>query len=163
MAALKQRILYSAAWTAILATLLSLFVACWWMLAPHQGLVSQITPPLQVKESVVQAGGVLQYTVHYCVDESLPLPITVDRVLELQPTNSEEPVSWPVAPTIAYTITQRCETKTRLMGVPSFIPAGTYHIHSTTSLQVNPLRPVKQYWQSGDFLIVKTEPCNKTP
>ena len=149
------RVYYALGWAAILLSLIFMLTGIWWIVGPHQGLVAQQTPALDVLTDSVHAGGVITYTIKYCVDEDLPLPITVDRLLELQPAEGlGQPVSWPVAPTIAYEITERCETKTRLLGVPLFIIPGTYHIHSISTLKVNPLREIKQTWQSNEFQIV---------
>jgi len=144
---------YAFAWAAIFFVIGVMLTAVWWTIAPHAGLVPNTNPPLIVAEQVTSPGSVLTYTVSYCVDESLPLPITVDRTLELQ-LDGAEPVSWPVAPPIQYTIENRCETKTRLLGIPSFIIPGKYHIHSVSSLTVNPIRIIRQTWQSNDFRII---------
>lgn len=158
------RVYYGLGWLAILTALLVMFTGIWWIVGPHKGLIMQQDPALQVTENVVQAGSVIQYTIKYCVDEALPLPITVDRLLELQPAVGEgDPVSWPIAPAISYEIKERCETKTRLLGVPLFIVPGKYHIHSTSTLQVNPLRQIKQDWQSSEFEIVEYEKTSGKP
>jgi hypothetical protein len=148
-----KRLFHAIAWLTIFLSIGACLTGLWWQLGPHHGIVAQTKPPLHVNQSIVLPGTLLSYTVKYCVDESLPLPITIDQMLELQ-SDEGNPIIWPIAPQVSYIITQRCETKTQFIGVPSFVPGGRYHLHAVTSLPVNPIRTIKQTWQSNDFTIL---------
>jgi hypothetical protein len=63
----------------------------------------------------------------------------------------------PIAPPISYLIEERCETRSMAFGIPTFAPTGTYHLHYITSLQVNPVRQVRQAFTSTEFEIVENE------
>lgn len=121
-------------------------VAAFWLFYPYQGMLSYhatLTTP------VVKQGGLLYGEISYCVDGAVPLPMRLDREIVLQ----NHRVSFPVVD-LQYVITNRCEQKGRILGIPDYAPPGVYHLAITTSLQVNPLRVVRQTWTTGEFTVV---------
>lgn len=145
-----NKVLYGAAWATLLAAIALILTITFWLVAPYRGLYN-VPQPFVVTNGPVEVGQLVRYTVSYCVDERLPLPITVQRELELQ---GPDGLIFPLAPPIGYLIKERCETRPLSFGVPFYIPAGDYHIHYTTALQVNPFRQVNQSFQSAEFQIV---------
>ena len=145
-----NKLFYGVAWVTIIAALASILTVTYWMVRPYTGLYN-VPQPFVVTPTTVEVGHLVNYKVHYCVDESLPLPITVTRELELQGPNG---MTFPLTPQIGYVITHRCEDRTLAFGVASFVPPGTYHIHYNTDLRVNPFRDIRQQFVSEDFVIV---------
>ena len=145
------RLFYAVAWVGILTGLAVTLTLGYWKLAPYSGL-TDVPQPFPIEQSVARKGQLVTYTMSYCVDASLPLPITVHRSLELQNGDPDAPLgSLPIAPPIEYEITQRCETRDFFVGLPMYVPAGRYHIHTHTTLQVNPIRQIRQAWVSAEF------------
>lgn len=148
-----SRVLYSAAWLVIGSVLLMLMITLYWLIWPYAGIEAS-PDPFTIEQTDVQSGDVISYTVQYCIDDRLPLPMTISRELELQPAaNTDVTISFPVTHTIEYTMTQRCETRRFFIGIPAFVPGGKYHIHSYSQLHVNPIRVIRQLWASRDFNI----------
>jgi hypothetical protein len=143
---------YGTAWAVILSALLLIAGATYWVTYPYRGLYD-VPDPIQIDQPVIHHGELLTYTVHYCVDESLPLPLRVTRELQLQ---GPDEMIFPLAPFIGYQIQERCESRTLAIGVAAYFPEGTYHIHFTTELEVNPLRTIRQSFRSTDFRIERS-------
>ena len=147
----SQTFLFSA-WAGIVSAVLLAATAICWMVVPYKGLT--VTPrPFAVDNHRVEQESLVRYTVRYCVDGTIPVPVTVNRELELQAADS---TVFSVAPPISYEITERCEVRTLLIGIPSYLPPGKYHIHSMTELRVNPLRTIRQKFSSEEFQVVAT-------
>lgn len=147
-----NKLVYGLAWAVILSALLLIGGATYWVTYPYRGLYD-VPQPIPIDQQVIRHGELLTYTVHYCVDESLPLPLRVTRELQLQ---GPDQMVFPIAPFIGYEIKERCETRRLAIGIPSFFPEGTYHVHFMTELEVNPLRTIRQSFQSTDFRIEKS-------
>ena len=145
-----NKVLYSFAWVTLAVAMTLILTVTFWLVAPYRGLYD-VPQPFPMSSSNVEVGQLASYTVKYCVDESLPLPMTVQREMELQGANG---AIFPLAPPIEYLIKDRCETRVLSFGVPFYMPLGEYHIHYTTSLKVNPFREVRQTFQSQNFTIV---------
>lgn len=151
---LAQRAFYAASWAGILAGLILCLTLGFWKLYPYKGL-TDVPQPFKIAQTTAPKGTLVTYTVSYCVDQALPLPLTVHRSLELQSLDPNAPLgSLPIAPPIEYEITQRCETRDFFVGLPMYVPVGKYHIHTQTTLQVNPIRQIRQAWQTEDFEVV---------
>jgi hypothetical protein len=121
---------------------------------PYTGLIEVKGPdmdPLGVGARTAKAGEVATYTFAYCVDERLPLPLNVNREMELV---SDGSLSY-LAPPISYTIRDRCETRHIMVGIPDYIPAGRYRLKTHTSLQVNPFRVIREDWTSDPFEVAR--------
>jgi hypothetical protein len=137
------------AWAAILTAVGGGALALFWLLWPYGGLA--MTPAVfSVDKRAVGAGELVQYTVRYCVDSGLPIPIGVDRELELQ---SGDGVAYAIAPAMNYQIVNRCEVRRVFLGIPDYLPPGRYHVHANTTLQVNPLRAIRQKFESETFTV----------
>jgi hypothetical protein len=145
-----MKILYGGAWATIVAAIFLISLVTVWLVRPYRGLYD-VNAPFKVEPAVVQVGALLHYNVQYCVDEDLPLPISVSREMEMQ---SPEGYIFPIAPPIGYLIQERCESRELTIGVPAFVPSGVYHIHYTTALEVNPFRVIRQSFVSQEFEIV---------
>lgn len=140
-----HRVLYAlAALTLGLAAVL-VSVGIYWVSWPYGGL-EHVT--IQMGDAPVVAGGTLGYTIGYCVADGIPVPVTVLRELELQ----DHLVTYAL-PMVGYTIEQRCEEKTRIVGVPPYVVPGVYHLHIHTEVEVNRLRSIRQVFQSPDFVV----------
>lgn len=142
---LFDRIFRSVVMVGLVVAFLFVGVIGYWLFWPFEGLTSYTAT---IKSPVVQ-GGLLTGTIRYCVGATVPLPIRIDRDVVLQ----NHVVSFPMSE-IEYTITQRCEDKHRMMPIPSGTPPGTYRMIITTSVQVNPLRVVRQTWSTPTFEVV---------
>jgi hypothetical protein len=132
------------------AAFLLLVLFAWWLFYPYKGIQ---TYDLRILTPVVQPGGLLRWEVDYCVDARTPVPAQVDREMVLQ----NHVIAFPI-PDVGYVIQQRCETKSRVIGIPEYAPGGTYHLEISTSLEVNPLRRLRQSWRSGTFTVVEKTP-----
>jgi hypothetical protein len=128
------------------AAFVLLAIVGWWLLYPYQGVSKW---EFVFDTPVVQQGALFRWHVNYCVDGSTPLPVTIQRELELQ----NHTVIFPM-PEVSHAIVKPCETKHRAMGVPEYAPPGVYRIVITTRLQVNPFRVVQQSWVSPPFTVV---------
>lgn len=153
----QKKVFYGFAWATIVAALLMIGTMTYWMTWPYSGLYN-VRQPFPMTSTTVEQGSLGSYTVSYCVDERLPLPITVSRELELQRAGYQ---LFPLAPPISYVIEKRCETRKLVFGIPTYIPTGTYHIHYLTSLRVNPFREIQQTFVSEDFEIVESTKIKK--
>lgn len=124
-----------------------LALVAWWLFYPYRGLsvyhFDMLTPQ-------VRAGELLHYQVSYCLDATTPMPARVDREMVLQ----NHVVSFPI-PDIGYMIQQPCESKTRVIGIPTYAPPGIYHLEISTTMEPNPLRTVRQSWRSPTFEVIK--------
>jgi len=151
---LWTKVLFLAVWAVLVSALLLTFIIFYWNFAPYEGL-TDVPQPSSVSEAVVERGGYIMYHINYCVAQSLPLPLTIQRSIELQ--NLDPTVlptgSIPIAPPLVYQITERCESRDIFIGIPMYAPVGRYHIHSETEVKVNPFRSVHQLWTSEDFEI----------
>lgn len=147
------RAYYAAAWFGIAVGIIGFTTLGYWRVAPYNGLVN-VKQPFPVAQEVVYKAQLITYTMSYCVEQEVPLPITVHRSIELQNINRDAPVgSLPIAPALEYEIMERCESRDFFIGIPMYVPAGVYHVHTQTSLQVNPVREIKQSWISENFSI----------
>ena len=142
------------AWKWLMRVLIILAVAMltvqtFWLTWPYTGITA-----LEATSDgrTFIAGGLYRWTLKYCVSASVPLPIVLDRELEL--VNHHTRFSLPV---VAYSITHRCETIARATILPTDTPSGTYHLVIHTRLSVNPLRDIAQEWQGDDFVVVGLE------
>ena len=151
--ALSKKLFYGGAWLTIAAALFSILTVTYWSVAPYRGLYD-VPQPFVVTTNPVEVGQLVSYTVRYCVDEKLPLPITVSREMELQGPGN---LLFPLSPNINYQITQRCETRTLAFGIANYVPPGTYHVHYNTDLKVNPVREIQQQFISADFVVVPSK------
>ena len=150
---------YTAAWFGIFVGIIGFTTLGYWRVAPYNGL-TEVTSPFPVKQEAVYKGQLVTYTMSYCVEQDVPLPITVHRAIELQNADNTAPVgSLPIAPPLEYEITERCESRDFFIGIPMYVPVGTYHVHTTTHLQVNPVREVTQSWYSENFKILQAGPA----
>lgn len=139
-----------AAWFGILASIGGGVLALYWMLRPYHGLT--VAPHgMGIDKGTVEAGDLIRYSWSYCVDTALPVPITIDRELELQ---AGDGIIFAVSPPMSYQIEARCEARTVFLGIPSYLPAGMYHLHMHTTLRVNPLREIRQNFESEKFIVV---------
>jgi hypothetical protein len=145
-----NKLFLGVAWVTLIAALFSILMVTYWMVRPYTGLYN-VPQPFPVNPAVAQVGHLVSYTVSYCIDETLPLPLTVTREMELQGPNG---MLFPLSPTIGYMITQRCETRTLAFGIATYVPPGTYHVHYNTDLRVNPFRDIHQQFVSQNFVIV---------
>jgi len=123
-----------------------LCIICYWLFWPYQGLTSYHATILS---PVVVSGGLLHGEIEYCVESGVPLPIRIDRDIIL----ANHTISFPMTD-LQYTITQRCERKVRMLGIPTYAPPGTYKMAVTTAIEVNPLRTIRQTWESPSFEVV---------
>jgi hypothetical protein len=146
-----SKALYTVAWTTLALAMTAILTLTFWAVYPYQGL-HDVKVPLPIERPVVETGSLQTYTVEYCVDERLPLPITVSRELEMQ---TDAGSIFPIAPPVTYLITQRCETRHMSFGIASYIPAGKYHLHYITGLQVNPIRVIRQSFVTEPFEVVE--------
>ena len=142
---------FIVAWSTIFLALACVFMCIWWMLYPYQGL-SQQGETFVVLPSVATPGTLVSYRSIFCVDDSLPLPITVFRELELQ---GPESIVFGIPPPMSYVMTTRCTDRKIVIGIPMYIPTGVYHIHLNTAIQVNPLRTIRQTFITKDFSIAE--------
>ena len=142
----RERAWIVAQTTALACTFAFLCLMAWWLFSPYRGLT---TYTVALPTTRVVAGGLLRGEIHYCVDAGLPLPMRLDREIVLQ----NHAVAFPV-PDIQYAITQRCESKSRILGIPDYAPPGIYYLSITTTVTVNPLRTIRQTWQSPSFEVV---------
>jgi hypothetical protein len=124
-------------------------IAAYWMYRPLSGIMLK-HDPVTVLTPVVHQDGSLRYRIAYCVDDRIPLPVTVSRELELQGRDTE---TYALS-TLSYVITQRCEEWTRVVRLPRDITPGVYHLHLYTAIQANPLRVLQQVFQTQDFRVV---------
>jgi hypothetical protein len=120
------------------------------LLRPYTGLVRVVGPDVD-EPNIVRSGEMLAYKVSYCVDDALPIPLEAHRELEFI---ADGTLSY-IAPPIAYTIRQRCESRHILVGIPVFIPLGKYRLRTHTVLRVNFFRSVYQDWVSEPFEVVR--------
>jgi hypothetical protein len=159
MSQFTNKAVFAFAWAVILCGILSIGTVVYWTLAPYDGLVDVVTPNT-VAHKVIEQGQLQTYTLSYCVDQALPLPLTMHRSIEIQGDAKDLPGgSLAIAPPVVYEITERCETRKFSIGLGLFVPPGTYHIHTETALQVNPLREVHQAWVSEEFEVVACIRC----
>lgn len=124
--------------------LLSLIL--YWLIRPYDGftkfeIISDAQPVVQ--------GGLYQWSVNHCIDNSIPLPVTINREIELQNHKTRFPL-----PVISYIVSERCESYSRAAVIPEDTPPGTYHLHVHTSIKVNPFRTVDQEFTGNNFEIV---------
>ena len=122
-----------------------LSIQTFWLKWPYAGIMSLTATS---GPGPFKSGGLYRWTIKYCVADSTPLPVALDRELEL--VNHHTRFALPV---VSYSITHRCETIERATVLPTDTPAGVYHLIIHTRLSVNPLRDVAQEWQGDDFLI----------
>lgn len=139
----------TAIWASIFSAISIGVLGLFWLLWPYGGMQYNLQV---IGKSPIQAGTLLTYTSKYCVSPGVPLPITIQREYELQ--SGDELMTFPIAPSLSYTIQKPCEEFTRVIGVPSYMPAGMYHIHAHTSMRVNPVRTIDQTFVSNLFEIV---------
>jgi hypothetical protein len=128
---------------ALAASLLCLFA--YWLFWPYEGLTRY---SVELTNPVVSQGELLYGEIDYCVDANVPLPMRIDREIVLQ----NHIIAFPVTD-LQYAITERCEHKGRVLGIPDYAPAGTYHLAITTTVTVNPLRTIRQSWVSQPFVV----------
>lgn len=144
-------LVYAFAWGVIVSALLLIGTFTYWTTYPYRGL-HDVVEPIPISEPVVAHGQLLTYTISYCVDESLPLPMKLYREFRLQ---GPDGIIFPLPAFVDYEISQRCETRRFAIDIPYYYPEGVYRLHVTTELQVNPLRFVKQAFVSDQFRIIK--------
>lgn len=149
MARLWERALFLLGVVTFGITAVLIGLIGYWLFVPAAGLKMK-ADPLVVLTKTVAPGDVLHYELNYCVEGPIPVPIRVTREMELQ----NHSFSFPL-PMLGYTIMERCEKKVRLLEIPSFVPPGEYHIHLYTTLEINPLRTLKQSWISENFRVVQ--------
>lgn len=146
---LTSKVFLTGIWSAIISAIGMGLLGLFWLLWPYGGL----NATLHVDTPQVQQGTLMSYTIKYCVDDAVPLPIIITREFELQSTQ-DNMLTFAIAPPLSYVIQNRCESFTRVVGVPIYMPLGTYHIHSHSSLKVNPLRSIDQTFSSDTFRII---------
>ena len=142
--------LYGAAWVVLVTAFAFMTLCTYWLVAPYRGLYD-VAQPFPVVQTEFYQNELAAYTVSYCVDEMLPLPITIHR--ELVMLGPVMGVSFTIAPPSVYVIQQRCETRTMAFGIPAYVPTGSYHLQWVAALQVNPLRQVKQSFVTETFSV----------
>jgi len=140
------RTLYTLAVMVFLATMVFLSYLALVLFTPRRGID---TFTVKSVDKVVVQGHIYRWTVSYCVADDVPLPVMIDREIELQNHKIRFPLS-----VIQYTITERCETFTRAFALPYDTPPGVYHLHIHTSIEYHPLRIVRQEWQGDEFQVV---------
>lgn len=141
------------AWITITFALVSILLFTFLMVRPYRGLYD-VTQPVPIMTKTVEVGALAVYQIHYCIDNELPLPLATTRELELQ---GPDGLVLAIAPPIEYLILNRCETRTFAFGVPTYIPAGEYHVHFITDVRVNPVRDIRQRFVSENFQIVLSQ------
>ena len=125
---------------------LMLCVFGWWLLFPYSA-VTKFT--IHSSAPTSRAGELYRWTVSYCVDAAVPLPIVIEREIEFVGGKTRFPI-----PRLSYVVSQPCETFERSAELPLGLRPGLYHLHVTTGVTVNPLRVVYQTFQGDTFEVV---------
>ena len=126
---------------AIAACLLGTML--WWLLYPYQGVTSFAVVS---QTGHAHPGDLYTWTVSYCVAVDVPLPITLDREIEIVNHQTRYPL-----PTLNYIMRSPCETFTRSVVLPDGLPPGQYRLLIHTWVRYNPLRVVAQDWTGDTF------------
>lgn len=137
-------------WATVIWGLLTVAAATWWMLYPYKGLAFR-EPELPISPVTFVRGTdkYVRYTLSYCVDRGLNLPLEIQRELSIESGDSV----LPIAPPMEYFVRERCETRNMLLAVPEGVDPGLYRIVVHTKLQVNPIRAVFQSVKTQPFTI----------
>ena len=127
-------------------TLVALGVVLWWLLYPYKGVVN-----LKIVSSspTVELGSLYQWNIAYCVDNSPPYGVVIERELELENHQMRFPL-----PPISYVGTKKCEEFTRSALIPDDLPVGEYHLNIILSVKVNPIRYVHQAFRGDQIEVV---------
>jgi hypothetical protein len=136
----------SAGTLAIAACLLGTML--WWMLYPYRGVTSYA---ITSQTGHTHPGGLYSWTVSYCVAADVPLPMTLDREIEIVDHQTRYPL-----PTVSYIMRSPCETFTRSVLLPDALPAGLYRLIIHTAVRYNPMRVIAQDW-TGDVFEVQVK------
>jgi hypothetical protein len=151
---LKTGIHHLAGVTLTIALFL-LLLAGYWLFWPSQGFtkvdIEFVDRDGHVVKDVpfVRPGEEIAYQVSYCVDESVPIPVTVRRAIELQ----NHVVTYGLSE-IAYQVTSPCESVIRILTIPAMVRPGEYRIRVYTDIQGSPIRRIYQSWASPVFRVL---------
>ena len=117
----------------------------WWLWGPTTTVESYT---ITLAKPRYEAGTIFEWSITECLSDDRRLPLLVDHEVELL----DNLVLFPMGRT-SVEFGTRCLTVRRAFPLPGALPAGQYHLHVRTMLQVNPVRDVVQQFTGPLFRV----------